>query len=146
MNVLCVCLGNICRSPTAEAVLRHLGPGWQYDSAGTGAWHVGEAPYPPMQRAARARGYELAGQIARQFTADDFDRFDVILAMDPDNFAAIEAQRPAGCDTPVYLFANFADEDENTVSDPYYTRDFDATLDMIEAAADVFLTEMQYKV
>ncbi len=130
MRVLTVCLGNICRSPAAEAALRARAPDWQVDSAGTSGWHISEPPYPPMQRAARARGLDLSGQRARRFGPGDFGRFDLILAMDRDVLADVEALRPAGAAAEVALFA--APDD---VPDPYYTRDFEGCLDLIEAAA-----------
>ena len=102
-RLLFVCLGNICRSPAAEGVLRSLAPEMHIDSAGTGDWHVGDPPFGPMQDAARARGFDLSDLRARQFTAADFDRFDLIVAMDAANLRAIEAQRPAGNTTPVRL-------------------------------------------
>ena len=135
-RILFVCLGNICRSPSAQAVTRHLAPGWEVDSAGTSDWHVGEPPYGPMQQAARARGIEMGDLRARQFHAGDFGRFDLIVAMDADNLARIEALRPAGSTTPVRLFTGFAGPDAGDhVPDPYYTRDFDGCLDLIEICA-----------
>jgi protein-tyrosine phosphatase len=135
-RILFVCLGNICRSPSAHAVARHLAPDWQIDSAGTSDWHVGEPPYGPMQDAARARGIEMGDLRARQFLRGDFDAFDLIVAMDADNLARIEALRPAGHATPVRLFTDFAPElGADHVPDPYYTRDFDGCLDLIEACA-----------
>ncbi|WP_417678984.1 low molecular weight protein-tyrosine-phosphatase [Pseudodonghicola sp.] len=136
-RILFVCLGNICRSPAAEGVARSLLPGHRIDSAGTSDWHVGEPPYGPMQAAARARGIELGDLRARQFEAADFDRFDLILAMDGNNLREIEALRPAGRATPVRLFTDYAPETgADHVPDPYYTRDLDAALDLIEAAAE----------
>lgn len=137
MRVLCVCLGNICRSPTAEAVLRKLaGDRLVVDSAGTGDWHIGNPPYPPAIEAAATRGYDLSNLRARQITAHDFVDFDLILAMDAQNFADIEALRPAGNDTPVHLFMDYAPEaSETAVPDPYYTQNFDEALDLIEQAA-----------
>lgn len=135
-RILFVCLGNICSSPAAEGVFRGLAPGAVTDSAGTGAWHVGEPPYGPMQRAARARGYDLSDLRARQFHAGDFDAFDLIVAMDGDNRRMIEAQRPAGHGTPVRLLTDYAPGcGLDHVPDPYYTRDFDGVLDLIETAA-----------
>src|SRR5277367_5210517 len=99
-RVLFVCLGNICRSPTAEGVFRHLleqeAPELQVevDSAGTADYHIGAAPDPRSQRAALSRGIDLSGLRARQVTADDFARFDLILAMDGDNLRELEAMRP----------------------------------------------------
>ncbi|MCV2888579.1 low molecular weight protein-tyrosine-phosphatase [Ruegeria aquimaris] len=135
-RILFVCLGNICRSPAAEGVFRALMPNAQTDSAGTAGWHVGKPPYGPMQAAAAVRGIDLSDLRARQFSAGDFTRFDLILGMDAENIAEIEALRPAGNSTPVRLFTEFAPETGAThVPDPYYTRDFDGALDLIEAAA-----------
>lgn len=135
-RILAVCLGNICRSPAAEGVLRALRPDLAIDSAGTSGWHIGEPPYGPMIAAARARGYDISGLRARQFTAADFDRFDLILAMDERNRADIEALRPSGNATPVRLFTDHAPESgADHVPDPYYTRDFDGALSLIEACA-----------
>ncbi|GHH01740.1 low molecular weight protein-tyrosine-phosphatase [Pseudodonghicola xiamenensis] len=135
-RILFVCLGNICRSPAAEGVARALLPDCEIDSAGTSGWHVGEPPYGPMRAAARARGIDLAALRARQFEPADFSRFDLILAMDGQNLRDIEAQRPVGRDTPVRLFTDYiADSGTDHVPDPYYTRDFDGALDLIEAAA-----------
>ncbi|WP_204113741.1 low molecular weight protein-tyrosine-phosphatase [Shimia biformata] len=136
MNVLFVCLGNICRSPAAEGVFRQIAHGCATDSAGTGSWHVGEPPYGPMQDAARARGYDLSDLRARQFSARDFDRFDLIIGMDASNIANIERLRPKDSTTPVRLFTDYApDTGMDEVPDPYYTRDFDGALDLIELCA-----------
>ncbi|GAB4286244.1 MAG: low molecular weight protein-tyrosine-phosphatase [Roseovarius sp.] len=142
-RILFVCLGNICRSPAAEGVFRVLAPGIETDSCGTGGWHVGEPPYPPMQAAARARGYDISDLRARRLRAEDFERFDLILAMDRDNLRDIEALRPPGNRTPARLFADFLPTEGaggsalglRDVPDPYFTRDFDAALDIIEAGA-----------
>src|SRR5690349_13742775 len=91
MRICFVCLGNICRSPTAEGVFRkfaldaELAGKLTIDSAGTGAWHIGELPDPRSRKAAERRGYDLSHR-ARKFVAADFDRFDLVLAMDRDNF------------------------------------------------------------
>jgi len=135
-RILFVCLGNICRSPAAEGVFRGLVPDAVTDSAGTGDWHLGAPPYRPMQAAARARGHDLSELRARQVTAADFDRFELIVAMDTGNLRALEALRPAGNATPVTLFTDYAPETRaDHVPDPYYTRDFDGALDLIEACA-----------
>ena len=95
-SVLMVCMGNICRSPTAEGVLRHklrfagLGDDVTVDSAGTHAWHEGEPPDRRSQRHALARGYDLSAQRSRPVVAADFERFDLILAMDWDNLTLLE--------------------------------------------------------
>lgn len=136
MKVLFVCLGNICRSPAAEAVFREMAEGIVTDSAGTSDWHVGEPPYGPMQAAARARGYGMSDLRARQFTAADFEGFDLIIGMDAKNIANIENLRPKGNTTPVRLFTDYAPErGMDEVPDPYYTRDFDGALDLVEACA-----------
>lgn len=143
MRILFLCLGNICRSPAAEAVFRKLaaqaGLAVEIDSAGTGDWHEGEAPYPPMQRAARARGYELSALRARQIVREDFTRFDLILAMDAQNLAEAKRSAPEGATARIELFLT-GESGRREVPDPYFTRDFDTCLDIIEAGAQA-LTE-----
>lgn len=129
MRILFVCLGNICRSPAAEGVLRQLRPDWQIESAGLGAWHVGKPPYAPMQAEAERRGYDLSGQRARQVTPDDFDRFDQVLAMDRAVLRDLHAM-PGG--QGAQLFATVCGLDIADVPDPYYTDDFAGSLQMIE--------------
>ncbi|HEX2255044.1 MAG TPA: low molecular weight protein-tyrosine-phosphatase [Thermoanaerobaculia bacterium] len=144
-RVLFVCLGNICRSPTAEGILRaelerrgHHDR-VEVDSAGTGGWHVGDAADPRMRRAASARGYDLTSR-ARQVTAEDFQRFDLIVAMDRQNLADLEqiAPPPAERRADLRLFSSFlpygGPED---VPDPYYggPDGFDHVIDLIEEAA-----------
>lgn len=140
-RILFVCLGNICRSPAAEAVFRSLGADLDValDSAGTGGWHVGEPPYGPMQQAARLRGIEMGTLRARQFEPLDFAGFDLILAMDAQNLADIKAMRGASeakHETKVALFTDYCVQlRADCVPDPYYTRDFDGALDIIEDAS-----------
>lgn len=132
MKVLFVCLGNICRSPSAEGVFRNMTQ-HETDSAGTAGWHVGKPPYGPMQEAAARRGYDFSDLRARQFSKSDFAEFDLIIGMDASNLDDIEALRPQGNDTPVRCFTDFAPATGMTeVPDPYYTRDFDGALDLIE--------------
>lgn len=134
-RILFVCLGNICRSPAAQGAFRARAPHHQTDSAGTSGWHIGDPPYAPMQHAARARDIDLSDLRARQFEAQDFTRFDLIIGMDADNIAAIETLRPEGNDTPVHLLTDFAPHTgADHVPDPYYTRDFNGALDLIEEA------------
>lgn len=134
-RLLFVCLGNICRSPTAEGVMRHLRPDLAIDSAGTAGWHAGKPPYAPMIVAAARRGVDLSGLRARQVVADDFNRFDLILAMDDQNLSDLEALRPPGNQTALHLLLDYApDTGLSAVPDPYYTRDFDQALDLIETA------------
>ena len=127
MRILFVCLGNICRSPTAEGVVRHLvaqthpARPWQLDSAGTADYHIGTAPDQRTQRAARKRGINLSGLRARQVVAEDFQRFDLILAMDQGNLADLEQIRPAGATARARLFLTYApDSGYQDVPDPYY--------------------------
>ncbi|MFI4915681.1 MAG: low molecular weight protein-tyrosine-phosphatase [Phycisphaerales bacterium JB060] len=139
-SVLFVCLGNICRSPTAEGVFRSMleeagvADRVFVDSAGTGAWHVGKAPDARAQAAARRRGVDLSGLRARQVEADDLDAFDFVLAMDGANLAALEAMRP-GKAMRMLVFAPEAGTLD--VPDPYYGGDaaFDAVLDLLTAAS-----------
>ncbi|WP_109313468.1 low molecular weight protein-tyrosine-phosphatase [Ruegeria sp. AU67] len=136
-RILFVCLGNICRSPAAEGAFRARAPHHATDSAGTSGWHIGAPPYGPMQMAALSRGIQLEDLRARQFVPADFDRFDLIIGMDADNIADIEALRPAGNETPVRPLTDFAPHiGADHVPDPYYTRDFDGALDLIEAAVE----------
>ncbi|MDU8929870.1 low molecular weight protein-tyrosine-phosphatase [Alisedimentitalea sp. MJ-SS2] len=137
MKVLFVCLGNICRSPAAEGVFRAVvSDAHKVDSAGTAGWHVGNPPYGPMQTAASARGVDLSSLRARQFSSADFDAFDLIIGMDAENISNIERLRPPGNQTELRLFTDYAPETQaDHVPDPYYTRDFDGTLDLIETCA-----------
>jgi protein-tyrosine phosphatase len=146
-RILFVCLGNICRSPTAEGVFaaraRSAGMSVETDSAGTSNWHVGDAPYGPAITAARKRGVDISGLRARQFTPADFAAFDLIIGMDAANIDAIERLRPTGSLTVVKLFTDYIDDNWIIeVPDPYYTRDFDGALDLIEAASDGLLASM----
>ncbi|MCV2880092.1 low molecular weight phosphotyrosine protein phosphatase [Sedimentimonas flavescens] len=146
MRILFLCLGNICRSPAAEGVFREMaaraGLEAEADSAGTGDWHRGEPPYGPMQAAASARGYDLSSLRARQLTRDDFERFDLILAMDSKNLKDAERIRPAGARAQLRLFLD-AKTGTQDVPDPYYTRDFDGCLGLIEDGARRLIAVLQ---
>jgi protein-tyrosine phosphatase len=150
-RILFVCLGNICRSPAAEAIVRDMaskrGIMLRLDSAGTGDWHVGSPPYGPMQNAAAKRGYKLGDLRARKVSLDDFHDFDRILCMDAANLSDMQRLkdslpatfRPARLE----LFTDHAPHaGADHVPDPYYTRDFDAALDLIEACAQGLLDTM----
>lgn len=139
-RILCVCLGNICRSPTGEAVLRAHLPDAEIDSAGTGGWHVGNPPYGPAIAAAAERGYDLTPQRARQVSMQDFNRFDLILAMDRQNLADLKALAPADSTAELRLFLEPVGGGD--VPDPYYTRDFDGALDLIERASAAWADEL----
>ena len=144
VNVLFVCLGNICRSPTAEGVFRHLvraeglDSAIRTDSAGTSGWHVGEPPDGRAQEAARRRGIDLSDLRGRQSAASDFEDFDYVLAMDKRNYAALAQLAPRGREDRLHMFLSFAPGVRETeVPDPYYGGDagFENVLDMIEAAS-----------
>ncbi|SEK62708.1 low molecular weight protein-tyrosine-phosphatase [Halomonas daqiaonensis] len=151
MRVLFVCLGNICRSPTAEGVFRRLldehglAHRVAVDSCGIGPWHVGKAPDPRACEAAARRGIDLSEFRARQLADDDFERFDMLLAMDHDNLAAIEARRPPHSQVPARLFLEYAGYPDRAVPDPYYGGDqgFDEVLDLVEAASRGLLEEIE---
>ena len=146
-RILFVCLGNICRSPTAQGVFaaraQAAGLDVETDSAGTSGWHIGDPPYGPAIAAARARGVDISTLRARQLTPTDFDRFDLIIGMDAANIAAINALRPQGNETPVALFTDYAaDGGAHEVPDPYYTRNFEGALDLIAAASDGLMLKL----
>jgi protein-tyrosine phosphatase len=153
-RVLFVCLGNICRSPTAEGVFRHLltqeAPELrvEVDSAGTADYHIGEPPDLRSQRAAVRRGIDLGGLRARQVTAADFARFDLILAMDRSNMLALEAMRPQNSRARVQLFLEYAANlGRLEVPDPYYggASGFEEVLDLAAAASRGLLAALQAK-
>jgi protein-tyrosine phosphatase len=152
MKVLFVCFGNICRSPTAEGVFRYLlaqeAPELrvEIDSAGTAGYHIGHPPDLRSQRAAHARGIDLSGLRARQVSAEDFLRFDLILAMDRDNLEELEAIRPAESRARVQLFLEYAPELGRTeVPDPYYgdARGFEEVLNLSAAASRGLIAALQ---
>ncbi len=119
-----------------RAACQQAGIAAQTDSAGTSDWHVGAPPYGPMTDCAAARGIDISDLRARQFTAADFSNFDLLIAMDRANQTAMETLRPAGNTTPITLFLDYApDTGATQVPDPYYTRDFDTALSLIQAAS-----------
>ena len=151
MKVLFVCLGNICRSPTAEGVFRHylanssLANKVSVDSAGTADWHTGKAPDPRTCSAALKRGYDLSKLQARQVTVEDFHSFDLILAMDKSNLAHLEALRPANSRAQLDLLLQRYQLARNEVPDPYYggEQGFEDVLDLLESASQGLLAELQ---
>lgn len=152
VRVLFVCMGNICRSPTAEGVFRNfleekdLFSVVETDSAGTHGFHVGRPPDQRAQEAARKRGIEISDLRARQVSLSDFGYFDYLLAMDRGNLDILLAEAPAGHRDKVRMFLEFAQRSgEDEVPDPYYGGDqgFERVLDLIEDASRGFLQHLQ---
>jgi len=150
LRILFVCLGNICRSPTAQVVFeemlkfRNLDADVIVDSAGTSDYHIGEPPCALMQEAARRRGYEMGHLRARQVTNDDFTRFDYIFAMDQDNLADLLWMAPPEHHAKIKLFLEYAPELGKDVPDPYYGEGGgpDNVLDIIEEGATALLSHL----
>ncbi len=141
-------MGNICRSPTAEAVFRHyvenagLAESILIDSAGTHGYHVGSPPDLRSQQAAGQRGYDMVSLRGRQVEKLDFERFDYVLAMDKANLTILQCMAPRGCQKQVGLFLDYArHHGEREVPDPYYggAQGFESVLDMVEDAAQGLL-------
>src|SRR5690554_1052508 len=151
LKVLFVCLGNICRSPTAEGVFRYhveqagLQERIVIDSAGTADWHIGKAPDPRTVKAAAKRGYDLSALRGRQAQAADFQRFDLILAMDNSNLANLQAIRPADARAELALYLPRVGLEQREVPDPYYGGEegFEQVLDLLEQASDALLNEVR---
>ncbi len=153
-RVLLVCMGNICRSPTAEAVLRNfiknnnLGSNVEVDSAGTHGYHVGETPDSRTQRAASLRGYDLSQLRARKVAGQDLEYFDLILAMDKSNLDNLQRMATPEQLKKIQLFMAYAKNfDDDEVPDPYYGlgHGFDLVLDMVEDAAQGVVDELKNK-
>ena len=153
-RILCVCTGNICRSPTAEAVLRQrfdaAGLDVAIDSAGTHGYHIGSGPDRRSQQAGKSRGYDFTGQRARQVEAADFDRFDLILAMDQGHFDSLIRQKLDNSRAEIALMLSFLPPDHDfgtglDVPDPYSGSEggFEHVLDLIEAAADGLVLDIR---
>ncbi|HHX8641618.1 TPA: low molecular weight protein-tyrosine-phosphatase [Vibrio diabolicus] len=147
-KILVVCMGNICRSPTGEAVLRakaqKLGVEVEVDSAGTIGYHAGNRPDSRAMAAGKLRGYSFKGMRARQVTIDDFDKFDLILAADKANLADLLDICPLKYRHKVSLFLSHSGSDYNEVPDPYYggKDGFELVLDLIEEASDAILKKL----
>ena len=151
-KVLFVCMGNICRSPTAEGVFRHiadqseLADTIETDSAGTHAYHIGEPPDRRAQSTAVSRGVDISDLRARRVSHTDFELFDYIIAMDRDNLSGLLDLCPNQHRDKVRLFLSFAEQlTETEVPDPYYggKQGFERVFDMVEAAAIGLLEEIK---
>ncbi len=150
-KILFVCMGNICRSPTAQAVMQsfvdkaHLSPGVRVDSAGTHAYHVGAPPDGRSQRHASLRGYSMSSLQARQISLSDFEQADLILAMDWDNLALLQTQCPPAMMHKVRRLAEFFQSHQDTVvPDPYEGGGvgFEKVLDLVEDACQGLLQHL----
>lgn len=151
VNVLFVCLGNICRSPTAQGVFEQmvstagLSAAIKVESCGTGSWHVGAPPDSRSARAALKRGYDLSYLRARQVLAEDFEVFQYVLAMDQLNLAELEALSPADYSGQLGLFLEYGSSEVEDVPDPYYGEGdgFERVLDLVEEASEQLLKTIQ---
>jgi protein-tyrosine phosphatase len=150
-RLLFVCLGNICRSPMAEGVFRRVAENegvahlFEIDSAGMGDWHLGQAPDERAQEAALNRGVDISGQSARQVARGDFERFDLLLAMDGSNYEELSALAPKRARHKIRRFLDYAPHvGIKDVPDPFYgeAEGFDHALDLIEAAARGLLADL----
>ncbi len=149
-RVLFVCLGNICRSPSAEAVFRGLvrdrglEGAIRTDSAGTGAWHVGNPPDERAQLVGRHYGYDMSDLRARKVEETDFTDFDYILAMDNSNYRNLKRMRPSTYDGTLAMMMDFAGRNGEEVPDPYYgdLSDYETVFDMLKPAAEGLLAHI----
>ena len=148
--LLFVCLGNICRSPLAEGVMRHAAEAagvahrFTLDSAGCGGWHRGELPDRRSIACAARHGLDISDQRARQVTVDDFDAFDLILGLDRDNVRHLKAMQPPGSRARVALYLEAALGRAKDVPDPYYgdDRDFETVFALCADASDALLKKL----
>ncbi|MEL6380274.1 MAG: low molecular weight protein-tyrosine-phosphatase [Pseudomonadota bacterium] len=144
-KILLVCLGNICRSPAAEGLMRAMARARDLDlyidSAGTGAWHAGDPPDARMIKAAHRRGIDLSHQRARAVELADFYTFDYLLAMDMRNQSDLLTEAPPNRECDIRLFLDFADTPVREMPDPYYggSDGFETVLDLVEAGCTGFL-------
>ena len=152
-SVLFICLGNICRSPTAEAVFKKrstdAGLSIWCDSAGTGGYHIGEPPDSRSAKVGRARGYSFAGQSSRKIETADFEAFDLVLAMDKQNLLALQDICPAHFQHKLKLFLDYAPHtNADEVPDPYYgaAGGFDHVIDLVEMASEGLIRALKQEV
>ena len=154
ISVLMVCLGNICRSPTAHAVMKKyienngLSQSIYVDSAGTGTWHIGEPPDSRAIAKARKRGYQLESYRARQVNAADFENFSFILAMDEENQRDLLKQSPESQKEKISLLLDHSSSEPSAVPELYYSgeKGFDLVLDLIEEACAELLETLSSKI
>ncbi|WP_051333776.1 low molecular weight protein-tyrosine-phosphatase [Aliagarivorans marinus] len=148
-SVLVVCIGNICRSPTGEVVLRHKarsrGMDMDIDSAGVAAFHVGQGADPRGARVGAKRGYSFKGIRSRQIDAIDYERFDLILAAEPSNIDYMKKHCPPEFQHKLHLWLDYVGMEQGEIPDPYYgsVAGFDRVLDIIEEASERLLDMME---
>lgn len=154
VSVLFVCLGNICRSPTAHGVFQGMvdaggfGAAINVDSAGTGDWHIGHSPDQRTAQVAATKGYDLSELRARLVTGDDFSQFDYVIAMDRANLKDLKAMQPDDYSGYLGLFLDFSTQDSHSeVPDPYYGGEdgFELVFSLVEEASQGLLTHIQAK-
>ena len=153
VKVLMVCLGNICRSPSAHGVLNKyiqnnkLEEFIEVDSAGTSNYHIGEHPDPRSIQAAALRGYSLHDLVARQVRDEDFQLFDYILAMDDANLNELRKRAPQNCRASMGLLLDYSDTRQEMVPDPYYSGvdGFELVLDLIERGCEGLLADIRVR-
>jgi len=148
-KVLFVCMGNICRSPTAEGAFRRLvedngcSEMFEIDSAGTHAYHVGNPPDRRSQQAAKFQGVNLSNQRARQVHESDFYHYDKILAMDLDNYYNLKSERPNESQSEIELLLDYLPDNKmKSVPDPYFEGKFDEVFEMIHQACEFLLRDL----
>lgn len=154
-SILFICLGNICRSPAAEGIMKHIveekgvADAFEIDSAAIGPWHIGELPDSRMRRCGAGHGYTFNSR-ARQLTSEDFGRFDLIIGMDHENIRAIKAKaRNHDDEQKIRLMADYLRHHPNhsTIPDPYYggERDFELVIELLEDACEALAEELIQK-
>ncbi len=151
MRILMVCLGNICRSPLAEGILQHkawnAGLQWSIESAGTGAYHIGEPPHPLSTKVAKLNGVDISKQRARQFVKEDFDRFDFIYVMDSSNYNEVKRMSGKRFDeSKIDLLLNELHPGQNrNVPDPWFGEEdgYHAVFEMLDKACDKVIEKLR---
>lgn len=145
MRILMICLGNICRSPLAEGILKHklqkLGLDWHVDSAGIGGWHAGELPDKRSMAMAKKKGIDISEQRARKFHPSDLDNFDLILAMDEDNYNdLVRHAKNEKHHSKIDLIMNFSRPNNRAeVPDPYYDNRFELVFDLLDESCEALI-------
>ncbi|QDI89886.1 low molecular weight phosphotyrosine protein phosphatase [Salicibibacter halophilus] len=149
IRVLFVCLGNICRSPMAEAILRQkaaergLSDQVHIESAGTGHWHVGQPPHEGTINILADNEIDASGLSARQVVEEDLDSFDIVVALDAENLGFLQTLRKQGQEVEVVRLLDYSDREESDVPDPYFTGNFQEVYDMVDEACASLLEEVE---